>query len=254
MVQIKKTLEYKPFSDPKTGLKARIDEQGYLHIENMPILRSGFLKQNLRSVGYDLISLTEEDLARGWCIAYRSPAGLFSKSTLSKFVGIPFCLGGDFAVPYKKATAFGGPIEEGEEREDASNRPLGTLIEVHRGQGKLSDVLFGHLVVWNVHAFARQVVARYSHAIAPTIKLTNQGRHYKAAHIVQSKFNPNMLYLTHGDTYGFNILNKKTDFRKWLDKGIFKKVSPSKHPSIDKGSIPAPVSETKIPRQKKKCN
>lgn len=252
---MKKTLEYKPFLDPKTGLKARIDEQGYLHIENMPILRSGFLQQNLRSVGYDLISLTDEDLARGWCIAYRSPSGVFCKSTLSKFVGIPFCLGGEYAVPYQAATAFGPSTEkEGENQEPLSNRPLGTIIEVHRGKGKLSDTLFGHLVVWNVHAFARQVVSTYSRAIVPTIKLTNRGHHYKTAHVLQSGFNPNMLYLTHGDTYGFNILDKKTNFRKWLDKGIFKKVSPSKHPSIDKGSIPAFVSETKTPRQKKKCN
>lgn len=252
---MKKTSEFKPFSDPKTGLKAYVDEQGYLHIENMPILRSGFLQQTMRSVGYYLISLTEEDRTRGWCVAYRSPSELFRKSTLSQFVGIPFCLGGEFAVPYQEATAFGHSTEkEGEAQEPLSNRPLGTLIEVHRGKGKLSDTLFGHLIVWNVHAFARQVVATYCRAIVPAIKLTNKGHHYKTAHVLQSEFAPNMLYLTHGDTYGFNILDKKTNFRKWLDKGVFKKVLPPKPSSIDKGPISAPASETKVHRKEKKCN
>lgn len=237
---MKKTSEFNPFLDPKTGLKAHVDEQGFLHIENMPILRSGFLQQNLRSVGYDLISLTEEDRARGWCVAYRSPSELFRKSTLSKFVGIPFCLGGEFAVPYQAATAFGPSTEkEGEDQEPLSNRPLGTLIEVHRGKGKLSDTLFGHLIVWNVHAFARRVVATYCRAIVPAIKLTNKGHHYKTAHVLQSKFAPNMLYLTHGDTYGFDILDKKTPFRKWLDKGIFKIVIPAD--SHEKVAAPIPA-------------
>lgn len=248
-----KHLNFKPFLDPKTGLKARIDEQGYLHIENMPILRSGFLKQNLRSVGYDLISLTDEDLARGWCIAYRSPAGLFSKSTLSKFAGIPFCKESYSNGGYRRATALEPPVE-GEDQEPPENRPLGSFISVNRGKGKKSDTLFGHLVIWNVHELAKQVVTRNRRAIAPGISLQNQGRNYKEAHVIQSGFRPNMLFLTHGDAYGFNILDKKSAFRKWLNKGIFKKVCPAKPSSIDRGPIPAPVSETKAPRKEKKCN
>lgn len=217
------------FTDNKTGIKAHVNANGYLHIEDAPILRSGIVDQSIKRLGFEYHSqLTNEEVETGIVKAYRSAKEIFSKKTMQKFLGIPVCIKGRRGGPYEDPTALYRYTPDTPQPEPQySHQVVGTLIEVHRGKGKDGNTLYGHIVIWDVHAFLKHIVKREPRAIAPAFRLDSYFEKHKGSSIVQKNLEPNMLYLEWGDAYGFDILDKGTLFRKWIQTSLIKNILPA---------------------------
>lgn len=212
------------FNDKETGVKASIDENGFLHLDNLPLARSGLVEQPISVVGEEFPSLTNEDKTRGWFLAYRAPEDIFSAKALSSWCGVPLIRDSSGSA-YSKATAKElciCPVSE-----PVGNRPFGTVQFVWRGKGKKSNVLFGHAIIWNVHDFAREFVSRSAWAIAPCFYVRNDATKKAGASVVQKAISPNCAFMTHHDTYGFNVMSPKKGLHKWLQKNIVDAILPS---------------------------
>lgn len=211
-------------TDKKTGVKASIDKNGFLHLDNIPLARSGIVQQPISVVGYASSALSEEDWSRGWFYAYRAPEAIFAAKALSSWSGVPL-MRNSSGGHYTLATANKPYL--GIDSEPQGNRPLGTVQSVCRGKGKKSDVLYGHIVIWNVHDFARELVSNKAWAIAPTFYLKNKKSKRKDASVEQTVINANSAFLCHGDVYEFDVMSPEKGLHKWLQENVVDAILPA---------------------------
>ena len=212
-----KTSRFVKFNVAGIGMRASIDNNGYIRIYNAPIMKCGRIRQSISTFG-ELINsdaITGKDKCRGWAWALRSASDVFSKKTMDSFIGCPIMYRGH-AGPYKSCTALVSYVRD--KNEPIQNKPIGTVLAVRRGRGRIKDFLLADIIIWNVNYLAKSIEGGYINGIAAATKLLNVVVRSDSARIKQVKLCPNSLYLCPGNIWGFNIFDKKTKFFKWFQK------------------------------------